>query len=108
MLKLISQCTLLRWPIRVIQAQKVKSPHNNTKHANKCAIRATSLRFTPQFHATKKPLTDHGLNIIKFTSRAFSRDRMAIKMVLVFIYITNTALLIELKQLGQLSYCYLH
>ena len=96
---------LLRWPIRVIHAQKVKSPHTNTKHANKSAIHATISRihttisrftpqfhhsrhnftihatisrFTPQFHdsrhnftihatisrihATKKPLTDHGLN----------------------------------------------
>jgi hypothetical protein len=82
----------VRRPIRVIHAQKVKSPHNITKHTNKSAIhatisrftlqfhdsrhnftiRATIPRFTPQFHdsrhkftihTTKKPLTNHGLNI---------------------------------------------
>jgi hypothetical protein len=45
-----SRSNRIRWPIRVIHAQKVKSPHNIRKHANKCAIHATISRFTPQFH----------------------------------------------------------
>ena len=39
--------------IGVIHAQKVKLPHNNTKHANKCAIHDIILRFTPQFHDSR-------------------------------------------------------
>jgi hypothetical protein len=46
----VGKKSCVRWPIRVIHAQRVKSPHNNTKHANKSAIHATISRITPQFH----------------------------------------------------------
>jgi hypothetical protein len=56
----------VRWPIRVIHTQKVKSPHNITKHANKCAIHATIPRFTPQFHDSRNNFTIHA-TIPRFT-----------------------------------------
>jgi hypothetical protein len=56
----------LRWPIRVIHAQNVKSPHNIMKHANKWAIHATISRFTPQFHDSRHNSTIHA-TISRFT-----------------------------------------
>ena len=57
---------IVRWPIRVIHAQKVKSPHNIMKHANKWAIHATISRFTPQFHDSRHNSTIHA-TISRFT-----------------------------------------
>jgi hypothetical protein len=54
---LFSSVQELQWPIRVIHAQKVKSPHNN-----KTRQQMHDSRHNSTIHTTKKPLIDHGLN----------------------------------------------